>query len=273
MSYDKKQKSSPGKPSLKTENRKTKTLPGLESKATQVISELQSFAKPEKVKILSGFFKTGKGEYGEGDMFLGISIPEQRKVAKQHAWLRLEEIPTLITSKYHEIRMTGLLILCERFPKEDGKGKKKIHQFYLKYLKYVNNWDFVDLSARILIGEYLLDKDRALVYKLAKSKNLWEKRISILTTYAFIRKNQFKDTIQICEILVYDSHDLIQKAVGWMLREVGNRDLKTETIFLDKYASSMPRTTLRYAIEKFPKKLKEHYMRLKQKENLSEGHV
>ncbi|AOP33225.1 DNA alkylation repair protein [Leptospira tipperaryensis] len=232
----------------------------ISSKAENVRKALQELGDPIKADFLAGFFKTGPGEYAEGDVFLGITVPNQRKIAKQHKDLPLPEIEILLRSPIHEERLTSLFILCDQFEKGDEKVRKSVHQFYLKNLKHVNNWDLVDLSARVLIGDYLLNKDRKILYRLAKSKNLWERRISVLSTYAFIRTKDFKDILRISKELLQDPEDLIHKAVGWMLREVGNRDLRIELGFLDRYAATMPRTMLRYAIEKFPETLKKKYM-------------
>ncbi|PNV74468.1 DNA alkylation repair protein [Leptospira inadai] len=237
-----------------------KILTGADAKASEISQELSNLADPAKAKILAGYFKTGPGEYAEGDIFLGIQVPSLRRISKKYIGLPLKEIQVLVRSKLHEERVTGFFILCETFSKTEEIYRKRLHDFYLKNLKYVNNWDLVDMSARIMIGEYLLDKDRSLLYALAKSKNLWERRISILSTYAFIREGDFSDTIRISGILLKDSEDLIHKAVGWMLREVGNRNLQAERKFLDKNAGKMPRTMLRYAIEKFPEPLRKKYL-------------
>lgn len=241
---------------------KKQNLPGEYSKAEDVIKDVRKEADPAKVEILSRFFKTRKGEYGEGDLFLGVKVPPLRKISKKYKGLPLPELQKIVKSKYHEERLLGFFILCETFQKTPEEDRNKLHQFYLKNLKYVNNWDIVDLSSREMIGDYLLDKKRDILYKLAKSENLWERRISIISTYAFIRKQDFKDALKISEILLKDKEDLIHKAVGWMLREIGNRSLKPETDFLDKHASSMPRTMLRYAVEKFPDKLRTKYMKI-----------
>ncbi|WP_051184860.1 DNA alkylation repair protein [Leptospira broomii] len=233
---------------------------GADTKASEISQELQNLADPAKAKILAGFFKTGPGQYGEGDIFLGIQVPSLRKISKKYRGLPLKEMQVLVRSKLHEERLTGFFILCETFSKTEEIYRKQLHDFYLKNLRYVNNWDLVDLSSRIMIGEYLLDKDRSFLYELAKSKSLWERRISIISTYAFIRESDFSDTIRISRILRNDSEDLIHKAVGWMLREVGNRNLQTEIKFLDKNAGKMPRTMLRYAIEKFPEPLRKKYL-------------
>ncbi|MCX6800683.1 MAG: DNA alkylation repair protein [Candidatus Diapherotrites archaeon] len=232
--------------------------------ADEVKKELQKLSNAKQAKILQRFFKTGKGEYGEGGIFLGIKVPRQREVAKKFPNLRLKEIHKLLDSGVHEHRMVGLFILVGNYEKAkkeaDEFGKKKIFDFYLKHTKKINNWDLVDLSAPNIPGNYLLGKDRKILYKLAKSKNLWERRIAILATYTFIRNNEFSDALKISEILLKDKHDLIHKAAGWMLREVGKRDLAAEEKFLKKYYKKMPRTMLRYAIEKFPDGKREFYL-------------
>lgn len=227
----------------------------------QLARELIGFKDPERAKAMLGFFKTGKGQYGEGDVFLGITVPVQRKIAKRYVNLSLSDLQTMLNSKIHEFRLVALFILVYKYTKSDEKGKKEIVDFYLKNTKNVNNWDLVDSSAGYILGEYLYDKDKSILYKLARSENLWEKRIAIIATQGFIRKNYFDDTLKISEILINDKHDLIHKAVGWMLREVGNRDLKTLYTFLDKHYLKMPRTMLRYAVEKFEKPKKEFYMK------------
>ena len=227
----------------------------------QCVQELNKLKNPAKAKLLAGFFKTGKGEYGEGDIFLGITVPEQRKVAKNFLKLKTSEIQKLLNSKIHEHRLVALLILAERYKRGDDKEKKEIVKLYLKNTKKINNWDLVDLSSHCILGDYLLDKDRKILYALARSRNLWEKRIAVISTFAFIRVNDFKDSLKISEILINDKHDLIHKAVGWMLREIGKRDQKVEEKFLLRYYKTMPRTMLRYAIEKFPEKKRQFYLK------------
>ncbi len=222
--------------------------------------ELQSLKNPEKAKVYLRFFKTGKGEYGEGDTFLGIIVPEQRKIAKKYINLSLEELQELLSTNIHEYRACSLFILIDKYRKSDETEKKKIFDFYLKNTTNINNWDLVDISAPHIIGNYLLNKDRKILYKLANSKNLWEKRISIISTHTFIKNNEFEDTLKISEILLNDNHDLIHKAVGWMLREIGKRDQKTEETFLEKYHKTMPRTMLRYSIEKFDETKRKYYL-------------
>lgn len=226
----------------------------------QLKKDLQKLKNLEKAKILKRFFKTGKGEYGEGDVFLGITVPDQRKVAKQYARLPLDKLQKLFSSVVHEHRLVALLILVEKYKKTDNFQKKKIVSFYLKNTKYINNWDLVDLSAEKILGEHLLNRDKSIIYKLTKSKNLWERRIATLTTFQFIKNNKFEDALNICETLLKDKHDLIQKAVGWMLREIGKRNLEVEEKFLNKFYRQMPRTTLRYAIERFEESKRRFYL-------------
>jgi 3-methyladenine DNA glycosylase AlkD len=224
--------------------------------------ELHALKDPEKAEILSRFFKTGKGQYGEGDIFLGIKMPKQRIIAKKYIDTDLDEIQKLLTSPVHEHRMVALLILTYKYPKSTEKEKKKIVEFYLSNTKYINNWDLVDVTTPKIVGEYLLYKpnERKILYNFAKSANLWKRRIAILSTFTFIRNRDFKDAFKISEILVNDKHDLIHKAVGWMLREIGKKDLAAEENFLQKHYRKMPRTMLLYAIERFPEEKRKHYM-------------
>ena len=226
----------------------------------QIKRDLSQLSNPEKAKKLSGFFKTGKGQYGEGDIFLGIPVPEQRKVAKRYIDLPLNDLQNLLSSKIHEHRLTALLILVSKYEKADNSGKDEIFSFYLKNTQNINNWDLVDLSAPKIVGDYLFNKDKSILFKLAKSNNLWERRIAILSTFKFIRNNDFEDALSISEILLHDEHDLIHKAVGWMLREIGKRDQEIEERFLSKYCMQMPRTMLRYAIEKFDENKRKFYL-------------
>lgn len=222
--------------------------------------DLLAESDPLKKKGLSRFFKTGKGEYGEGDIFLGVTVPKIRIVAKKYKDLSIVEVQSLLRSPIHEERLTALLILVENFRKSDEAKKTEIFNIYLKNTKYINNWDLVDLSASRIVGEYLKDKPAKVLNKLARSKSLWERRIAIISTFQFIWEGKFTETLKISEILLNDPHDLIHKAVGWMLREVGKRSLETEKQFLNKYYKQMPRTMLRYAIEKFPQKLRLRYL-------------
>ncbi len=224
--------------------------------------ELNSLGNPEKKKVLQYFFKTGKGEYGEGDVFLGITVPEQRKIAKKFIDISIKEVEQLLHSKIHEHRLTALLIWTYQYKKADNERKKQIYNLYIKNTQWINNWDLVDVTTPKIIGDYLLDKDRSILYTLAKNDYLWDKRIAILATFAFIMNNESNDTLQIAEILLRDNHDLIHKSVGWMLREVGKRvSQSAEEVFLKKHYKEMPRTMLRYAIERFSKSKKDFYMK------------
>jgi 3-methyladenine DNA glycosylase AlkD len=222
---------------------------------------LKRLGNPDKAKTLANFFKTGKDQYGEGDKFYGVTVPQTRAVAKKYTNLSLDKIAELLKDEYHEVRLAALLILVEQYQNADTKGKKEIFNFYWKNAKAVNNWDFVDLTAPKIVGDFLLDKPRDILYAMAKSDNLWEKRIAIISTFTFIRNNDFEDTLKIGEMLLSDNHDLIHKAVGWMLRELGKKNQQAEEQFLKKHHKHMPRTMLRYAIERFDKKKKEYYMK------------
>ncbi len=229
--------------------------------AATVMRTLELLQNKEKAKILAGFFKTGKGEYGEGDIFLGISVPESRKIAKQYTFLPPSEILLLLQNKIHECRLVALLILVEKFKSSDSLQQKEIIDFYLRNTKYINNWDLVDLSADKILGAHLFDKNKVILHQLAESNNLWERRIAIISTFHFIKKNKFDETLHIAELLLHDRHDLIHKAVGWMLREVGKRNKMVEEEFLKKHYKIMPRTMLRYAIEKFPEEERKEYLK------------
>lgn len=232
--------------------------------AQTIRKELLKCANPTKARLLSGFFKTGKGEYGEEDRFLGIMVPTQRKIAEHYKDIPLKEVEKLIQDPHHEVRLTGLLILTYKVCGADEMVRKAIYDFYLSHIKYINNWDLVDVTVRDIVGAYLFDfkKSRAVLYKLAHSKNIWERRIAIIATSYFIARHDFKDTIKISEILLHDTHDLIHKAVGWMLREMGKRDKKVLVTFLQKHAYHMPRTMLRYSIEKFGAGERRRYLSL-----------
>lgn len=222
--------------------------------------DLRKYSDHKKAKISQQFFKTGPGEYAEGDIFFGITVPILRILAKQHQGLALNQTLQLLKSRIHEERLLSLLILILKYRKADLLGKEKIYKAYLNHSKYINNWDLVDVSAKHLIGDFLKNKDRAPLYKLARSDSLWERRIAILSTFHFIENNDFKDTLKIAEILISDPHDLIHKAVGWMLREVGKRDRDSEERFLKKYYTAMPRAMLRYAVERFPETKRQAYL-------------
>ncbi len=217
--------------------------------------EIQSSANRGKAKFLARYFKTGKGEYGEGDVFLGLTVPQVRAIAKKHKDISLKDVEKLLQSPIHEYRLTALIILTEKALTHE------IVDLYLRNTKYINNWDLVDLSSHEILGTWLLDKPRNMLYKLAKSKNIWERRIAIISTFTFLKEKQLSDSLNLAEILLQDEHDLMHKAVGWALREVGKRDEKALTDFLDKHHKTMPRTTLRYAIERFSEAKRKQYLK------------
>lgn len=206
------------------------------------------------------FFKTARGEYGYGDKFLGIRVPVIRQEVKKYKNISLDVVEKLLKSECHEIRLFSLLVLVSQFSNSSEDARFKIYKLYLKNTQYINNWDLVDSSAHHIVGAFLADKENFILYDLAKSDSLWERRISIISTYHFIKNAQYKDTINIAEMLINDKEDLIHKAVGWMLREVGKRDKKIEVKFLNTYYQKMPRTMLRYAIEKFDKLERQNYL-------------
>jgi 3-methyladenine DNA glycosylase AlkD len=225
--------------------------------------ELMKAASKERAKNLQWFFKTGKGEYAEGDLFLGLTSPQLKVFAKKYADLSFDDLQKLVKSKYHEERMMALVILKNRFLKAGEKVRKQIFNFYIKNRKYINNWDLVDVNVPGVVGAYLENKDKSILYKFAKSKDIWERRIAMLSCFWYIYKGDCKDALKIAEILKDDKHDLIHKAVGWMLREVGKRCSKEkEEEFLRKYYKTMPRTMLRYAIERFPEKERKAYLKV-----------
>lgn len=244
--------------------------------------DINSLKNLEKAKIYQRFFKTGKGEYGEGDIFLGLTTPQNKTIIKKYSDLNFSDIEKLLHTKIHEYRSIALGILVTQFqdlqkqilrhsdPSTDGEEShnlnsqlKKIYDFYLANTKWINNWDLVDVTAPKIVGAYLLDKnpeDRKILYSLARSNNLWERRIAILATFTFLKNKDFTDTLQISQILLLDKHDLIHKAVGWMLREIGKIDQKVEENFLMEHGKQMPRTMLRYAIEKFDEEKRQFYL-------------
>ena len=228
--------------------------------AQNVARELTSLGSSQRAKASAWFFKTGKGQYGEGDVFVGVAVPQQRTIAKKYRDLLLTEIEKLLQDAVHECRLTALIILADRYKKSSEAERDQIAKFYLTHLKQVNNWDLVDSSAPYILGEYLQERSRRILYALARSKNLWERRIAIVATAAFIKNDEYEDTLKISAMLLKDKEDLLHKATGWMLREVGKRSLVSEEKFLDRYASFMPRTMLRYAIEKFPEPKRKAYL-------------
>ena len=236
------------------------------SDAKTICKELRSFATKEKAAFLPRFFKTGKGEYGEGDRFHGVVVPDQRKVANKFSSTTSKEvIIELLHSPFHEERLTALLILCNKFNQAKKTGKEKEwYDLYLTMADRVNNWDLVDASAHIIVGQYLEDKERSILYKLAKENSLWKNRIAVVATWHFIRKNSdLKDILQLSEIMLTHKHDLMHKATGWMLREGWKKEAKQIEKFLDKFATQMPRTMLRYAIEKMEETKRKGYLNLR----------
>lgn len=232
--------------------------------AETVVQELERAASAEKAAFFPRFFKTGPGEYAEGDQFLGVTVPEQRRIAKKHRELPLPEISKLVSSPIHEHRLTGFLVLTEQFRKADEETRARLFTFCRKHLAGLNNWDLVDTVAPKIFGEHLIAHPelRKLLHTFAGDASLWKRRIAIIATQAFIRRGDFKDTLVLAERLLRDEHDLIHKAVGWMLREVGDRDRARLEEFLERHAAQMPRTMLRYAIEKFPPERRRHFMEL-----------
>lgn len=223
--------------------------------------QLKKLANPKKAIGVARFFKTGKGEYGEGDVFLGITVPQIRLIAKKCADLTLKEIQKLLQSKIHEERLLALIILVNQFKKADEGNQKQIFDLYLSNTKYINNWDLVDCSAEYIVGGYLMNRSKNILKLLAQSNLLWERRIAIMATFHFIKQKQHEHTFTIAKILVKDEHDLIHKAVGWMLREVGKRISEAiEEAFLQQHYQQMPRTMLRYAIERFDEKKRKKYL-------------
>jgi 3-methyladenine DNA glycosylase AlkD len=226
----------------------------------EIKKRLRKLGNKERAEVSRRYFKTEPGEYGAGDIFLGIPVPELRKLAKTYRHLTLKDTTKLLQSPIHEERLLALLILIHIFPAGDESIKREIFDLYLNNTRYINNWDLVDTSAQYIAGAFLVHKNKKVLYRLAKSEDLWERRIAIMSTFHFIRQNAFSETLKIAEILIADKEDLIHKAVGWMLREVGKRNLKIEEQFLKLYYKKMPRTMLRYAIEKFPKARRRLYL-------------
>lgn len=231
------------------------------TRTEEIRKELETYIDPVKREYLPNFFKTGKGQYGEGDKFLGVVVPNTRLVAKKHKEEPFEVMAGLLQSEWHECRLCALLMLVERFKKSAEKERKVIYDFYLMQTARINNWDLVDLSAPYIVGEYLKDKPREDLYRLADSTLLWDQRIAVVATITLIRNNDFIDILRLAELLLHHPHDLMQKAVGWMLREMGKRDKDLLLQFLDKYALDMPRTMLRYSIEKLTEEERRHYMK------------
>jgi 3-methyladenine DNA glycosylase AlkD len=228
--------------------------------AQEAQERLRGVGSLEVAAVSARFFQTGPGEYGEGDVFIGVRVPVIRKVAKEFKTLPLSEVEAVLHSEIHEERLLALVIMVSQFEKSNRRTRKQIYDLYLANTVHINNWDLVDLSAHQIIGGYLESRSRRPLYRLAKSLSLWERRIAILATFHFIRQDDFDDTLKIAGMLVQDKEDLIHKAVGWMLREVGKRDITVEESFLDDHAGEMPRTMLRYAIERFPERKRQMYL-------------
>lgn len=224
-------------------------------------NELRRLSNKEIAEHSQRFFKTGKGQYGEEDIFLGIRVPALRKTAKKYHGILIDECAQLLKSKFHEQRLLALLMLVGIFKKANSKDRKTIYTLYLANTRFINNWDLVDSSAEHIVGAYLREIDKKPIYRLAKSDILWERRISIMSTFHFIKYNEFFDTLRISKILLHDKEDLIHKAVGWMLREIGKRNIETEEEFLRECYKQMPRTMLRYSIEKFPEPKRQSYLK------------
>lgn len=228
--------------------------------AKEISKLLSSLADTERAEHSARYFKTGPGEYGEGDCFLGIRVPVIRAQVKKFEAATLDDIQTLLMSAFHEVRLCALLLLVRKFAKGDHKQKTAIYDLYLNNTDRINNWDLVDSSASQIVGSYLEGRDRKILYKLAKSASLWERRIAVIATFYFIRNKQFEDALKLAELLMHDKEDLIHKAVGWMLREIGKNDMAVEKNFLLLHHKKMPRTMLRYAIEKFPEHERRNYL-------------
>jgi 3-methyladenine DNA glycosylase AlkD len=224
-------------------------------------NELNEMKSNQHAEVLQRFFKTGPGEYGEGDIFIGVKVPPLRKLARKYQALSHQKTLQLLRSRIHEERMLALLIFLSRFSKGNDQIRENIYQSYLENTSFINNWDLVDISAQYILGAFLLDRDKKPLYRLAQSSDLWERRMAIMSTFYFIRQNRFSDTLKIARQLRHDPEDLIHKAVGWMLREIGKRNMPTEEKFLKRHYPSMPRTMLRYAIEKFPEKKRKAYLK------------
>lgn len=229
--------------------------------AARLSAELRALASPALVVLQQRFFKTGPGQYGEGDVFLGIKVPPLRALAKHHRDADLNTIKTLLHSKYHEERLFALLLLMQFYERGTEKDRIAAFDLYLDNTSHINNWDLVDVSSPHIVGRHLVDRPRKVLHRMARSSSLWERRIAIISTLYFIRGNDFDDTLSIAKTLLHDEQDLMHKAVGWMLREVGKRDLEAEETFLLQHYHDMPRTMLRYAIERFPEQRRQQYLK------------
>ena len=227
----------------------------------EIRARLRKLGTKKRSKVCRSFFKTGPGEYGAGDIFLGVTVPALRKLAIEYQAITLAEIIQLLQSTIHEERLLALLILVRSYSKEDESAKKTIYELYLKNSQFVNNWDLVDASAEHIVGAFLIGRSKKPLYALARSSDLWERRIAIMATFHFIKRGAFDETLEIARILLSDEEDLIHKAVGWMLREIGKRHIQIEGRFLKGHYKKMPRTMLRYAIERFPEAKRQRYLK------------
>lgn len=232
--------------------------------AENLLSEILAIQNPDNAALSQRFFKTGIGQYGEGDVFLGVRVPQIRAIVKKYYKdITIQDLQSLLTSKWHEVRLAAVIVMAMHYPKAAPVSQKQLYDLYIAQTgKGINNWDIIDVTCPHVVGAYLFDKDREALYELAKG-NLWQKRVSIISTFYFLRNNDPIDTYKLAEILVYEQHDLLHKAVGWSLREIGKCDGQLLRQFLDKYAGTMPRTALRYALERLPLPEKEQYMKLK----------
>ncbi len=230
------------------------------SKKSEVVRQLKQHINPEKAAFFPRFFKTGPGEYGEGDKFLGVIVPNQRKIAKQFRDLPEAEIIKLLDDKYHECRLTAVLIMVEQYQRGDDAQKQSIVDLYLKKIDRINNWDLVDSSAHKILGPHLQDRSRKILTEFSNANHLWKQRIAMMTTLHFIKQGDFVVTLRIAKKYLKHDHDLIHKITGWMLREIGKIDQVVLLDFLDTYADQMPRTMLRYAIEKLPQQMRKRYL-------------
>jgi 3-methyladenine DNA glycosylase AlkD len=227
----------------------------------EIQKRLQALYDPERVQVLQRFFKTGPGEYGHGDIFIGLRVPEVRGLAKEYQSLPLSETLRLLQSPIHEARLLALLILIRIYTHGDAPTREQVYHAYLQNTRFINNWDLVDVSAEHIVGAHLRNGSRDLLHYLAVSSLLWDRRIAVMATFHFIKRGEFDETLNIAKLLLQDREDLIHKAVGWMLREIGKRDQQTEESFLRDHYKIMPRTMLRYAIEKFTEDLRQRYLR------------
>ncbi len=226
----------------------------------EIHSRLKKLANTKDAENAQRFFKTGPGEYGEGDLFIGVRVPVLRKLSKEYQAITIEQAIRILKSPIHEKRMLALFILVRIYSREDKEIKGRIYELYLKHTSFINSWDLIDTTAQHIVGHFLFTRSKAPLYQLMKSNSLWERRISILSTFYFIKREKYTVTLKIAKQLLNDKEDLMHKAVGWMLREVGNRNVSTEEHFLKQHYKQMPRTMLRYAIEKFPEKKRKRYL-------------